>query len=72
MVPLVAVIAVEVAMSDRQKLARFLRARAERCRRIAIIHDTPISERLLYVALDLEAQAAALQDKMEAQSPEER
>jgi uncharacterized membrane protein len=64
MVPLVAVIAVEVAMSDR--------ARAERCRRIAIMHDTPLSERLLYVALDLEAQAAALQDKMEAQSPKER
>ena len=34
-------------MSDCEKLARFLRARAERFRRIAMMHDTPFSERLL-------------------------
>jgi len=59
-------------MSDCEKLARFLRARAERLRRIAMMHDAPFSERLLDVAGDFEGQAEALGDKLDASALDER
>ena len=53
----------EGAMSERGKMVRFLRGKADQFRRIARIHDTPLSPRLIDIAYDIEAQADELDDK---------
>src|SRR5690348_17927351 len=51
----------EDAMSDRAKMAQFLRDKAAEFRRLGEDYDTPLSSRMREVARDLEAQAQTIE-----------
>jgi hypothetical protein len=65
-------IALEVATSEREKMVRFLRDKADQFRRIGMAHDTPLSARVFEIASDLEAQADELDAKPYGTCPERR
>jgi len=48
-------------MSDRVKMAQFLRDKAAQFRRLGEDYDTPLSSRMREVARDLEAQAETIE-----------
>jgi hypothetical protein len=59
-------------MSEREKMVRFLRDKAEQFRRIGMTHNTPLSIRVFEMASSLEAQADELDGKPPGTGPERR
>ena len=53
-------------MSDREKMVRFLRDKAEQFRRLGTAHDTPLSPRMLEFADDLETKADEIEARQTA------
>jgi len=60
----------EAAMSDRLKMAQFLRDKAAEFRRLGEEYGTPLSSRMREVARDLEAQAETIERGPEAADAE--
>ena len=59
-------------MSDRAKMAQYLRERAARFRRLAKACATPMSSRVLEVARDLDAQADGIERRQGSRGDFER